>query len=331
MPVALITPPSLFQKPGMHVDMLREAGFSIEYPTNPDVIWGRTSERETIEQLSNCDAVIATGEHFTAAVLAALPRLRVIARCGVGYDRVDVAAATARGIPVTITPTANFDAVAEQTFALIFAVAKSVVRFDRRMRDGQWYREITRPLRTSTLGIFGLGRIGRAVAVRGRALGMQIIATEAFPDETFAREHDIELVELDELLSRSDYLSVHCPLNDQTQGMFNADLFARMKPDSVFINTARGHLVDEAALVAALESGRLRGAGLDVFEHEPPGADNPLLKLDKVILSPHVAGQDTLSAQNMGNEAADCIVKLYRGQWPTGAVVNDQLRDGWKW
>ena len=331
MPVALITPEAQINKPAPYVDMLRDAGFEVAYPKDTTFTRGLVSEAATIEQLSICDAIIAGGEHFTENVFANLPKLRVVARSGVGYDRVDVPAATKHGVPITITPNGNYEAVAEAAFTLMFSVAKSVVQFDDSMRDGKWDRKLTRPLRGTTLGIVGLGRIGRAVATRGKALGMRVIAAEMYPNQAFVDEHQIELVDLDRLLAESDYVSVHCPLNDETRGMFNEQVFRKMKPGCIFVNTARGGLVVEKDLVAALESGHLTGAGLDVFEQEPPSTDNPLLKLNNVVLAPHVGGEDTLASEMMGVEAADCIIKLYQGTWPEGAVVNDELRDGWKW
>jgi phosphoglycerate dehydrogenase-like enzyme len=313
------------------VGLLEEAGFTITYPEDPAFTRGLCGAAETVRVLRPAAAVIAGGEYFTAEVLAGLPQLRVIARAGVGYDRVDIPAATARTIAVTITPTANHEGVAEQAFALIFALAKGVVVNDSRTRAGEWSHGMTAPIRGKTLGLFGLGRIGRSTAIRGRAMGMTVIATETHPELTFVRQHGIELVDFDALLARSDYLSLHCPHNAQTDQMFNRDVFAKMKRRSVLINTARGRLVVEADLIAALQQGHLAGAGLDVFENEPATADNPLFALNNVVLSPHIAGADKLSQENMAIEAAECIVKLSRGEWPAGAVVNDDLRDGWTW
>ena len=331
MPVVLITPEAMLHQQAPYVDDLSEAGFEICYPEDSTFTRGLCGPEKTVEVLSPCDAVIAGGEILTSDVLEALPKLRVIARSGVGYDRVDIAAATRQGIPVTITPTANHEAVAELTLSLIFAVAKEVLFNDREARAGRWPMKPTRPIRGQTLGIFGLGRIGRSTALRAQALGMTVIAVENFPDEEFVQRHGIELVELAALLARADFLSVHCPVTEETTGMFNADLFGRMKPDSVFINTARGKLYVEADLIDALNNGPLSGAGLDVFEQEPTNADNPLFQLDNVVCSPHVAGNDTKSQVDMGIEAADCIIRLRRGEWPDGAVVNGQLRDGWQW
>ena len=314
-----------------YVTILKEGGFDIRYPKNPQLARGLVTDAETIEELQGIDAIIASGEYFNPAVIAALPGLRVIARAGVGYDRVNVPAATQHRVALTITPTANHEAVAEHVFAIMLASAKHVVRDDKRLRAGQWSRQLTQPLRGKTFGLLGLGRIGRSTAIRGVAMGMKVIACETFPNQEFVRSNRIELVDLDTLLARSDYLSLHCPLNDQTRGLVNAAFLAKMKLGSTLVNTARGGLVVEKDLVAALTSGHLRGAALDVFEEEPPPADNPLFALDNVVVTPHLAGTDISSLENMGIECAENIVSLYKGIWPEGAVVNNELRETWKW
>jgi len=331
VPTVLITPESMLRVQAPYVTILREGGFDIHYPKNPLLARGLMTEAETIEELRGMDAIIAGGEHFNPAVIAALPGLRVIARAGVGYDRVNVPAATQHRVALTITPTANHEAVAEHVFAIMLASAKHVVRDDKRLRGGQWSRQLTQPLRGRTFGLLGLGRIGRSTAMRGVAMGMKVIACETNPNQEFVRSNRIELVDLDTLLSRSDYLSLHCPLNDQTRGLVNADFLAKMKPGSTLVNSARGGLVVEKDLVAALTSGHLRGAALDVFEEEPPPADNPLFALDNVVVTPHLAGTDESSLENMGIECAENIVALFKGIWPEGAVVNSELRETWKW
>lgn len=331
MPIVMITPETLQAEDGPFVKALSAAGFEVRFPKNPILTRGLGPDSETIAELAGVDATIAGGEFYKPLVLDALPRLKVIARAGVGYDRVDVSAATQRGVAVTITPNSNHEAVAEFALALLFAVTKRIVAWDKTVRAGGWPREVVLPLRGRTFGVLGLGRIGRSTAVRAAALGMQVIATEKFPNADFVRQHGIELVEFDALLARSDYLSIHCPLGDDTRGLFNKSVFARMKPGAILINTARGPLVVERDLYDALRSGQLRGAGLDVFEQEPPDASNPLFTLDNVVVSPHKAGNDELSNMAMGVEAAECIIRLARNEWPEGAVVNDSLRASWNW
>lgn len=310
---------------------MRDAGFQIRYPKNPTFTRGLGPEEETIEALQDAVAVIAGGEHLTRRVIESSPTLRVIARSGVGFDRVDIAAATERNIAVTITPTANHEAVAEQALALLLGVAKNVALNDRNLRAGRWSQILTAPVRGRTAGVIGLGRIGRSTAIRFAAVGLKVIAYETFPNREFVDQHGIELVELDELLQRSDFVSVHCPLNEETRGLCNAAFFARMKPGSVLINTSRGGLVVETDLLAALQSGHLAGAGLDVFQQEPLSTTSPLLQVENVVLSPHLAGTDTRSMEDMGIESAHNILKLSRNEWPEGAVVNAELRSRWKW
>ncbi|MBP90014.1 MAG: hypothetical protein CMJ64_25450 [Planctomycetaceae bacterium] len=331
MPTVLIVPEAMRDVPGPYVDVLTRAGFDVRYPRNPMLGRNLCSPEELIDELSVADASLASVEGYSADVLAAVPNLKVIARCGVGYDHVDVSAATEHGIPVTITPNANHEAVAELALALLFATTKSIVSNDKNVRGGKWTRQPLMPLRGKTLGIFGLGRIGSSLAYRADALGMRVIACEKFPNLEFVRSHKIELVDLDTLLQRSDFVSLHAPHNAETEGLFNRDAFAKMKPGSIFINTSRGPLQVESDLFEALTSGHLRAAGLDVFEQEPPSPSNPLFQLDNVVVSPHVAGIDETSIVAMGVEAAQCIVRLSQGEWPDGSVVNDQLQDTYRW
>ncbi len=331
MPAVLISPEVFLHQEGPHTTILREAGLEVRYPRDPLLARGLGGEEQTIRELQGISAIIAGGELFNAGALAGLPQLRVIARAGVGFDRVDVPAATRRGVALTITPTANHEAVAEHTIALMFAVAKNIVVNDKHTRAGGWARTMAFPIRRQTLGIVGLGRIGRSLAVRGVGLSMTVKVCETQPDMAFLQKHGIELLPLDALLAQSDYVSVNCPLNDATRGLCNAAFFARMKKGSVFLNTSRGGVQVEKDLLAALTSGHLRGAGLDVFEVEPISQDNPLFALDNVVVSQHLAGSDTLSTEAMAVECAECIVALYQGQWPDGKVVNDELRGKWQW
>lgn len=331
MPVVLITPQALQDPSSSYARRLREAGFEVRYPSNPEVTLGTTGVDEVIAEWRGAHGVLTGGEHCTRQLIDALPDLRVIARVGVGYDRVDVEAATARGVAVTITPNSNHECVAEHALALLFAAARSIAHHDRMMRAGEWPRSNLVPLRGRTLGILGLGRIGRSLAVRARALGMAVLACDELADEEFAAGHDVEIVDLDGLLARSDFVSLHCPLNGATESMFDASLFAKMKPGSIFINTARGGLVVEDDLVAALDSGHIGAAGLDVFVEEPLPAGHALLGIGNVVLAPHLGGADATSIENMGLESADNIIRLHREDWPGGNVVNADLGPAWKW
>jgi len=312
---------------GPHVELLRQAGLEVRFPPRPDI----TDEEENIRVLQGISATIAGGEPYSRRVMAGLPDLRVISRWGVGVDRVDLAAATDSNSVVTITPSANHEAVAEHAVALLLAVSRFLVQRNDEIHRGLWERRCSLPLREKTLGLVGLGRIGRSVAVRAEAFRMRLLAHEAFPDREFAQRHGIELVDLDTLLARSDYVSLHVPLTGETHGLINRRTLSRMKPGALLVNTSRGGLVVEEDLVDALKSGHLGGAGLDVFVQEPIQGGHPLLELDNVLVSDHTAGIDTRSVEAMAVEAARNIVELYRGGWPAAAVANPAVRGTWKW
>jgi len=312
---------------GPHVKLLREAGLEVRFPPRPDI----TDEEENIRVLQGISATIAGGEPYSRRVMAALPDLRVISRWGVGVDRVDLEAVTDSNAVVAITPSANHEAVAEHAVALLLAVSRFLVQRNDEIHRGLWERRCSLPLREKTLGLVGLGRIGRSVVVRAEAFRMRLLAHEAFPDREFARRHGIELVDLDTLLARSDYVTLHVPLTEETRGLINRRTLSRMKPGALLVNTSRGGLVVEEDLVDALKSGHLGGAGLDVFVQEPIQGDHPLLNLDNVLVSDHTAGIDTRSVEAMAVDAARNIVELYGGGWPAAAVANPAVRETWKW
>jgi D-3-phosphoglycerate dehydrogenase / 2-oxoglutarate reductase len=325
MPKVLISAMTLAHLPGEYVDVLRGAGFEIVYPPRPVQL----IESEMPEQLAGIWGVLAGSEPYTRKVLDACPELRVIARCGVGYDAVDMAAATDHGVAVTFTPGTNHDAVAELAFTLMLGLAKDLVRQHMGTRALAWPRRTNLPLRGRTLGIAGLGRIGKAVALRGECFGMKLLAHEPYPDQAFVDKHHIRLVSLEQLLAESDWLSLHTPMTPESKHLINKKTLARMKPTAYLINTARGGLVCEADLVDALKNKRLAGAGLDVFEQEPPG-DSPLFHMDNVIVTPHAAGVDLQSRDDMALSAATSIVKLYKGEWPAEQIVNKAVQARFK-
>ncbi|MDW8222575.1 MAG: phosphoglycerate dehydrogenase [Gemmatales bacterium] len=322
MPRVLIGSAVLCDENGSHLRILREAGLAVVFPPEIRLL----TESDLLRCLPGVHATIAGPEPYTARVIESAKDLCVIARSGVGYDSVDVEAATRHGVAVTITPGTNHDAVAEHAFALLLALAKDVVRQHQWTVQGGWSRQPTVPVRGQTLGIVGLGRIGKAMALRGLAFGMKVLATEKAPDWDFIRQHGIELVSLEELLRRSDFVSLHAPYTPETRYLIRAETIRLMKPTAFLINTARGGLVCERDLLEALEKGQIRGAGLDVFEKEPPG-DNPLFRLPNVIVSPHLAGADTQSLRDMAEMAARTVVGLLRGEWfEDGRIVNPEVR-----
>ena len=313
---------------GPHFEILRANGFEVEMaPPSVDLF----QEDNVISVLQGCDASVAGSEPYSRRVIESLPDLRVIARSGVGFDAVDVAACDDAAIVVATTPGVNHHAVAEHTVALLMGVARGFPELDHNVRKGRWQRRLRPRVMGATLGIVGLGRIGRAVATRAIGLGMNVIAFEPYPNLEFVDQWTIELLELDDLLARADYVSLHLPASAETRHIVNADSLAKMKEGSVLINTARGPLVDEAALYEALKAGPLRAAALDVFEVEPLPLTSPLLELDNVLTSGHVAGLDTQSYEDGFKMVAETIIDLHHGGWPTGCIQNLKGVTGWKW
>src|SRR5262245_41370448 len=246
MAKVLITALTLKNCDGAYLRLLREAGHAVVYPDPWD---HQLTEVETAAVLPGVDAVLAGSEPYTAKVLASAPQLKILASNGVGYDAVDVVEATRLGIAVSITPGANHDCVAEHMFALLLSLAKNIAIAHKGLEQGRWLRHVTVPLRGRTLGIVGLGRIGKAVALRAKAFGMKVIAFELQPDRAFVQQQGIELVPLETLLRQADVISLHAPMTSQTQKMINTQTLALMKPTALLVNTARGGLVDEPALV----------------------------------------------------------------------------------
>ncbi len=281
----LITFPPVVRNPGRHTELLREAGCRISHS---DIDRPLTAA-EMIPLVRDIDAIIAGGETIDASVLSAAPRLKVISRHGVGYDAIDLAAATRGGVVVTTTPGTNHIAVAELALGLMISVARRIPQMRDELLAGEWRRQPGSELAGKTLGIVGLGRIGKALAVRGRAMDMAIVAHDSRPDHAFAAAHCVHLAPLDEVLARSDFLSLHAPAIPGDPPIIGAAQLRRMKSTAYLINTARGSLVDEAALHASLVEQRLGGAALDVFANEPP-TGSPLLALPMVVATPHIGG-----------------------------------------
>ena len=328
MPTVLIGPGPLRGKPGPFREILQAAGFDAFIEVEGD---HTLTESELRAALPRTDAMVAEGERLSAELLDLAPKLRAIARTGVGYDAIDVAAATARGIPVIITPGTNQESVAEQTFALLLALTRSIVVNDILIKSGGWSRALVQPIRGKTIGLVGLGRIGRAVATRASAFGMKVIGFDPIVDHESEARLGITRLGFDELLASADVVSLHLPLIPATRGIIDRRTLALMRPGSILINTSRGGLVVEADLYESLRAGHLSGAGLDVLNSEPPEPGNPLLTLPNVILSPHLGGIDSKGMADMAVMAATCIAALKQGRWPRGCVVNEEIERGWTW
>src|SRR6266851_1271156 len=278
------------------VELLRSAAWNIVLTT-----------KETLNaQIADADALIVrSATKVTPELLEKAPRLRVVGRAGVGVDNIDLEEATRRGVLVMSTPGGNAVSVAEHTFALLLALARQVPRLDKAIHEGRWEKSSAAgtEVRGKTLGLIGLGRIGTEVAVRAEAFDMRVLGYDPYISEAAVREMSVELVALDKLLAESDFVSLHTALSPATQNLISAMNIQKMKKGARLINTARGELIDEAALAEALKGGKLAGAAVDVFAEEPP-KNSPLVGLPNVIATPHVAGSTTEAQEEVGTQVA---------------------------
>jgi phosphoglycerate dehydrogenase-like enzyme len=294
---------------------------------------GADQEAELIRRIGHAEVVINIRAHakFTDHVLAACPRLRLISIWGTGTDNVDLTACRTRGVAVTNTPGVNAHAVAEHTVGLMLAITRRIPSMDRETRAAQWPRAQLVQIEGKTVGLIGLGAIGGRVAQLLAPFGVHLLATTYGPDGGRAAKAGARHVPVETLLRESDIVSLHLRLSADTQSYLGRDRLALMKPTAFLINTARGAVVDEKALYEALRDKKIAGAGLDVFEEEPPAPDNPLLKLDNVVLTAHTAGVDLQSRDDMARKAAECIAAISRGEWPADSVVNPEVRERFRW
>lgn len=300
------------------------------------------SEEVLLREASEADAVIVrTPARITRKIIEKAKNLKVISRYGVGYDNIDVATATERRIPVTYTPGVNTVSVAEYAIGLIVALAKQITRTDRALREHRWelrHKYTGIELSGKILGIVGLGTIGKEVARLSKALGMHVLYWSRTRKEREEKNLGIEFVPLtdedikrglrvpEKLLKESDFISIHLALTEQTRGTIGEREIALMKGGAFLINTARGGIVDEKALYEALKKGKLRGAGVDVFEEEPP-YESPLLKLENVIVTPHMAALTKEALQRMAVTVADDVLRVLKGKHPANIVNPEVLKN----
>ncbi len=313
----LVTPTTYGKcDPRLRSDLEQRVGQVIYSPVGRPL-----SSVELAPLLADCDGYIAGLDEIDRAALEGAARLKVIARYGAGVDNVDLRTAASRGIVVTNTPGANAVSVAELAVGLMLALARDLPAVAAATRDGQWPRGTGATLEGKVVGLIGLGAIGKGVARRLAGFDCRILAHDLAPDERFAAQHGVRLASRDEVVAAADFLSLHVPLFPDTAGFVNADLLARMKPGAFLINTARGELIDEPALIDALTNGRLRGAALDAFRQEPPAKDHWLLSLPNVIATPHFGAHTDGAMNAMGWGALhDCLAVL-SGEPPAHRVV----------
>lgn len=313
--IIVLTPVALRAPDNPVAIALRAAGYEVrihnsDLPPTPE---------QQLALLEGAAGVILGPELISAETMRRLPDLRVISRYGVGYDNIDLDGATELGIVATYVPDAMVDAVADLTMALILASARRLTHFDRELKRGEWRRVPVADITGSTLGLVGTGRIGLAVARRARAFNMNLIGADPFPASAFTEELDGVYVDLDELLARSDFVSLHAPGGAETRCLINADRLARMKPSAYLVNCSRGSLVDDEALEEALKSRAIAGYAADVFSSEPPlpgTAAARLMGMDAVTATPHVASFTPATVLKMGEAARLNLMAALRGERP---------------
>ena len=298
-----------------------------------EIVECEATEAAFIAAAPIADAVYAKGMKFTRPMIAALGKCRIIACATVGVDYVDVVAATDHGIPVTNCPDTFIEEVADHAMMLLLATHRRCIEQDRMVREARWAEGRPQLLQVPrlmgmTLGFIAFGRVARLVAARARPFGLHLMAYDPFVDELTMSALGVQQASLDEVLRQSDFVSMHAPATPDTIGMLRAEHFARMKSSSIFINTGRGPTVDEAALIAALRTRQIAGAGLDVLDVEPPARDNPLLAMAHVILSPHNASASARFDPARKRRAGQEMALVLSGRWPMSCVNPTVLPGG---
>jgi D-3-phosphoglycerate dehydrogenase len=307
-------------------DALPESGLA-PLQAAPDLQLDISTEltpQQLIALIPDYDALIVrSSTTVTADVIRAGKRLRVVARAGVGVDNIDTAAATQAGVIVVNAPTGNTLAAAEHTVAMLMALARLIPQADAHVRAGQWKRNkfVGVEIRDKVLGSVGLGRVAQEVVQRAQGLGMRILGYDPYVTADYAAQRGVTLVDLDTLLAQSDFVTIHVPLTPQTRHLLGADRLRQMKPGARLLNVARGGIVDEAALVDAIESGHLAGAALDVFDTEPLPADSPLRRSDKIILTPHLGASTVEAQEKVAEDVALQVLDVLAGR-PARYAVN---------
>jgi len=308
----LLTTTSYQDTPGPHHQLLESQGWEIERQRGP------LSEERMLELVGDIDGLLCGDDAITASVIdKALPRLKAISKYGIGLDKIDLERATARRLPVLYTPGVNHTTVAEHAFALMLGLLRNLVEEANCVSAGQWKRLTGRELFGKTLGIVGLGRIGKEVAFRAQAFGLDLVGHGRHWDDAFAEERGIvRCSTLEELFRVADIVSLHTSLSPEKRGMVDAALLNRLKDGSYLINCARGELVDNGAVIAALDSGKLAGYGADVLDQEPPPADHPLIRHPKALVTPHIGSRAVESVARQARMATENLARALKGEKP---------------
>jgi len=316
----LVTTTSFQDTPGAHHDLLAQTGWEIIRARGP------LNEADMLALVGDVDGYICGDDLITRKVLEkALPKLKVLSKYGIGVDKIDVKSCTEFGIPLLFTPGVNHTTVAEHTFLLLLALEKNFLYHTDSTRANGWKRKTGHELLEKTIGIIGLGRIGKEVAIRAKAFGMNVIGFDVYWDEKFAAQYGVKrAASLDDVFAASDYLSLHTNLTPETRDMISAKNIAKMKPGVLILNCARGEIVHTGDLVEALKSGAVGGYGTDVLDQEPPQADHPLLKLPNVICTPHIGSRTYESVVRQATCAVKNLILAMNGEKPI-AQVNPEV------
>ena len=322
MKKVLVTTTSLQDTPGEHQTLLRECGWDITTARGP------LSEEQIFDLVGEFDGIICGDDVFSRRVLEkALPRLQYLSKYGIGVDKIDVQAATDLGIPLFFTPGVNHTTVAEHTLMLMLMLAKKIGLHLDATRNGRWTRKTGNEIMGKTIGIVGLGRIGKEVAIRAKVFGLEVVAYDIYWDQDFAETHGIKRADTyEEIWAVADFISLHTNLTPETQHLINAKSIARMKDGAFIVNCARGEIIHTGDMVDALKSGKLGGYGTDVLDEEPPSPDHPLLKLENCIVTPHIGSRTYESVVRQATKAITNLKLAFEGKPPLAQVNNVPLK-----
>lgn len=304
----LVTPRSFGKTDPQAFKILEDAGFEIVKNDTGGIL----NEEQLVGLIKDCHGVVLGVDPLTKAVLDKAPNLKAIAKYGVGVDNIDLEACKARNIPVSKTIGANSEAVADYAFALILSVARRVIPIDSACRKSDWSKSTAIDVFGKTIGLIGLGAIARGVAKRAKGFNMNVIAHDVYWDDNYAKSEGIKKVELSQMYKEADFISLHIPLTDETRNMIGEKELDMMKPTAVLINTARGGIVDESALLNALKNNKIYGAGIDAFEQEPP-TNKEWFGLDNVVIGSHCAASTMGATEQMGRMAAQNLIGDIKG------------------
>ena len=316
MAKVLLTTTSYQDTPGPHHDLLAGCGVEVQRERGP------LSESQMLELAGDFDAFLCGDDAITRAVLdKSLPKLKIISKYGIGVDKIDVASCTELGIPLTFCPGVNHTTVAEHTFGLMLGVFRHLMEQANAVRGGDWKRITGHEIMGKTIGLIGMGRIGKEVAKRAKAFGMKVIGIDLYWPEEFASEFDIQQADdYDAIFKNCDIISLHTNLTDETRNIIRSESIAKMKPEVVIVNCARGEMVNSADMRSALDSGAVAGYAADVLDQEPPPADHPLLTAPNCLITPHIGSRTFESVERQAMMATENLIRCLKGHPPLAQV-----------